>query len=762
MCATIQKPEAVNRVISETLLKIAQEGSPAEQCLALKALTNGKHSATDADTRRVLLDLTRNDDPDVRVDALCALVSRQEPDIGEHFLWSLLNDPVGDSKLAALKGLGQKDKDTAAPLLQKLLLDRCEETVAWEDEAGQWDDWLDVQKGVIAAIARLKITDCLPALLQVTRDEMGQDLWEDVLTALSQFGEAGVMELIAIGQLPNSRLRRRAAAALGRTAEPLAERALNALTQDQAAEVRLASCEALLARGADLPLARLLTDTSSELRIFALRNAQDISPAKLIDFAVRGASAEERIAALERLAETRIDHAAEEQLLQDIVPLLRRSEDPYICALIAVLARVASPAAQALLLDIQAQRTAPSVQCAVVQAFRQFPDCENVLSILAGAIAGNSQSLRLHAMATLAALAAEHGEGAASAQALLAEAAKGTLTDAENVDAAQEEVSQERAGRTDEESKSRIRIDRDGNVLEPASQIQSATDSSEHSEPKIACEHEEDSFPQSTLAAVLQGDAAQATAPEEKVELSQSDLKLLELAQSTLKKKRVRPDIAADKIRDCQLIALRLVGEQDDTTYTQLLCEQALAADAQIRFSALQSLLSRARRGVLPDPTLWQALPALVKDNHLPLRSIVVQLLAYAPKDVAEPLFTIALRTGATQERAEAIKYAPANELTQPVMQQALASRDRVVRAAAITRACAEGTGEATALLGAALLESGALGSILAKELNQLPQGVWSEAVKQQLCLRCQTQTAERTIALQILAQLEAGTAIAA
>ncbi len=131
-----------------------QSEDAVTRCLAAKALGHiGSDDAADA-----LVAALMDPDPDVRADAMEALVTCARPQDAAHIRRSLIGDPVQEVKVAALRALaGLGDRDSIA-LIRRLALDRAEDTVSWEDAAGMWDDWLVVQiapgAGNIRAVAQ--------------------------------------------------------------------------------------------------------------------------------------------------------------------------------------------------------------------------------------------------------------------------------------------------------------------------------------------------------------------------------------------------------------------------------------------------------------------------------------------------------------------------------------------------------------------------------------------------------------------------------
>ncbi|MEM9631152.1 MAG: HEAT repeat domain-containing protein [Pseudomonadota bacterium] len=771
----------LNKDVQDNLLEIARTGTPSEQCLAIETAGVWKLSSA----REVLLEATRNDDPDVRVDALQTLVALKEKGLGKDFLWSLENDPIGDSKVAAIRGLQSEDRDFVAPLLRKLVIDRCEDDVAWEDESADWDDWLDIQKEAIRAVGRLGIEEAVEDLISAATDEFGQDLWNEVLEAFAGLGRPGLLALIDAGQSQSERQRARAARALGASNDPLVIKALDALSQDTSAEVRLAALETLLERNAPIFDTRLIKDVSAQIRVFVAFKSPTVATDDLIDLAIADEDKSVKLAAIKRLTGRHPANAQVARLLDHAKAKLRSEPEDYISALVEVLGRSGTDEAFELLLEIKTRNPKPEIQRAVHTALANFERPQSVESLTDG-VTSKSQMVRLSALASLACLSGKEGAVADNAAAVLLLAAHGEL-------ASEEEEAREKEKEKDQEpekqfgararddeggSKNRIVLDREGNIIpqestedpvklsdyrKPDEEVAIEETDSDHPEASDATDPVETlqeqtaevvDFPQNTLAAILQGDAEQASFEEEKIDLSDEDLKFLELAQSTLQKKRVRPDVAPSTAADIRRIAVRLIGEQQQPVFTQALLTCCSASDNELRASALTSLLRRAERGITPSDLTWKKLLSLPPDNHPPARMTFLELLAFAPRDTAWQRLDTALSGGNDADKIAALKACARLGITPDQLGDLLNSENRSTRQAALKFACEfEDSRCAPDLIQATFRESGALGSVLAKAICSRGVCGLSNEIFSRLKDACDEGGTQRLIALQILSQ---------
>ena len=153
-----------------------QNEDAVTRCLAAKALGNlGGHIGSDV-AADALVAALMDPDPDVRADAMEALVTCARPHDAAQLRRSLIGDPVQEVKVAALRALARlRDRESIA-LIRRLALDRAEDTVNWEDTAGMWDDWLVVQIAAIEALGALGAADAIEDLLAARSDEFGQEL----------------------------------------------------------------------------------------------------------------------------------------------------------------------------------------------------------------------------------------------------------------------------------------------------------------------------------------------------------------------------------------------------------------------------------------------------------------------------------------------------------------------------------------------------------------------------------------------------------
>lgn len=245
------------------------------RCAALQAYARQEN---DPDAlRATLLDALMDPDPDLRADAMEALADiAVETDLPA-IRHSLTGDPVREVKQAAIRAMGRIGTATDKALLRGLVLSRCDDTVAWEDALGDWEEWLDIQVMAIDALGRLSDTDSIEDLFEARDDPNGQNLDTPVFDALGQMGNLGVSWLLAVVKTGNGLARKRAADTLARLAPETLVDHIDILLEQDGPALRLHAVGALTEE--DKRLAELaLHDSDPAVRRFALQKAVACDP----------------------------------------------------------------------------------------------------------------------------------------------------------------------------------------------------------------------------------------------------------------------------------------------------------------------------------------------------------------------------------------------------------------------------------------------------------------------------------------------------
>lgn len=249
------------------LLRYLESGNDVLRTGAVRAIA--ACAPGDERARKALLEALLDEDPDVRTDAMAALVSFARIEDAKKIRESLQGDPVREVKLAAIALLANLDDQASVPVLRKIVASRDEDNIAWEDETGMWDEWLDVQKAAVDALGALKDEDSIPDLLAARDDEFGQNLDTQVFRALANMNAEGLLWLLSVAKTEGGQARKRALEALGKIdLETLLDH-LEFLLGDDAPEVRRLALP-LLTPDDDRVTYVTLNDADAGVRLAAL------------------------------------------------------------------------------------------------------------------------------------------------------------------------------------------------------------------------------------------------------------------------------------------------------------------------------------------------------------------------------------------------------------------------------------------------------------------------------------------------------------
>ncbi|MEP2030514.1 MAG: hypothetical protein ABJI96_17600 [Paracoccaceae bacterium] len=183
------------------------------RCAALRAYAAW---APPERAREALLEKFLDPDPDIRADAIERLVGLATAKDATALRTSLEGDPVRESKMAAIEALSALRDETSIPILRKLVHSRSEDSVAWEDDGGDWDEWLDIQLAAIKALGHMQVADAIEDLLTARQDEFGQNIDGVVFDALREMGAPGIEILLHIKEDEGTRAARRATSVLAK------------------------------------------------------------------------------------------------------------------------------------------------------------------------------------------------------------------------------------------------------------------------------------------------------------------------------------------------------------------------------------------------------------------------------------------------------------------------------------------------------------------------------------------------------------------
>ena len=226
--------DVTNDPVSD-ILPYAASQNDVLRCLALRALA--AQGDGDPRVKSTLREALLDPDPDVRADAMGALRGLADAGDADTIRRSLQGDPVREVKEAALGILGDLQDTGSVPLLEKLAQSRSEDCVTWEDEAGTWDEWLEIQAFAVTALGHIGASQSVEALC-AAREGAGGDLDPVVFRSLAMLGEPGAAALFGIVRSEGGLGRKRALEVLSRGDPELLRQYLPQLLGDGSAAVR--------------------------------------------------------------------------------------------------------------------------------------------------------------------------------------------------------------------------------------------------------------------------------------------------------------------------------------------------------------------------------------------------------------------------------------------------------------------------------------------------------------------------------------------
>ncbi len=589
---------------AEVIGRHLRDGDALTRSLAARALGAQGVAAAPALVAALL-----DQDPDVRGDALAALVACARREDAAAIRSSFCGDPVPEVKLAALQALVRLRDPEFLPLLRRLAKDRAEDTVTWEDEAGVWDDWLDLQFAAIEALGELGLSDVIDDLLEARADEMGQELDTVVFAALARLGEGGIAALFGLLHDADARVRRRALAALRKAQPEALAPMIDILAADTDPEVRILAVACL---AADSPLLEqlLLRDDDPEVRRRSLMACAAARP-DLARAALRDPDETLRALALEQIAAAERGPAfsGDSDLAANAVAWMRSAGDSLAATSAAVLPKLDPAGAAGPLWELAGDGARPAAaRVAALRALCQAP-AAGLAESLAALLTDPARALRIAALAALADLcdrAAAPAERDAAEAALLG-AIKAALPADRIAAPDSSEVESEAslgASKVEAAGQRQIAITRDGDIVErpePAAKApEAATPEEETPEPPGGSPDEgpdegnviRGHFPRSTLEAIQA--PPEALPPAGAGDLSDSDLSYLELAQRGRRRQRVSVEGPADIAADVRLAALRIGACCGSPAVESAIAELLPAAPQALRFAAFEALARRA------------------------------------------------------------------------------------------------------------------------------------------------------------------------
>lgn len=612
--------------------------------------------AIDDDRVRVaLVDALLDEDPDVRTDAMDALVLCARRADADTLRCSLLGDPVREVKHAAIRALTRLNDIASVPIFRKLVISRADDDVAWEDDNDAWDDWLDVQIAVIEALGQLSAHEAIEDILAARDDEEGQVLDGPVFAALAAMGDKGVVWLLAIAQSEKGLGRKRALEVLADLQSDVLVGFVDLIVGDAAADVRRLALPLLLPDDPRID-ALALQDPDEGVRCETLRLFADRRP----EFAIKALSDKSELvqaAALDHLVFP-LEDALQSTLADNAIAWTRFGKEKLAVAAARILPRLAQERASEPLIELVRNTARPlEARLAAVTALAEMSDIsatERLITLL-----GNeTQQVRTVALTQLA---GRCRAGDTTAGQALAMAMDGTLLSPDRAVVVHDaETGPDLAmSKTDEAPRGHLHISRDGDIVE--------TDPDDTNDINVV-----------TLSTL---DAIQLS------RLPDAEPALAEVTpEESAPKRRHRravegPETVADDLR---FLALGIAGDAPGIAIEAAAIEAVQSKDDALRLAAYRALLKRAEADRNGAQNTGLARNGLADENPA-IRSTSAQILALSPgNSVALEAF---LEDPDALVRAVAVRHAATNEHALV----ALEDPALVVREAALAKVLAEG-----------------------------------------------------------------------
>ncbi len=585
------------------------------QCAAARALG----VLGDEDAAPALVDALLDPDPDVRADAMAALVRCARPQDAPAIRRSLQGDPAGDVKTAAVRVLGRLKDTASTELLRALAQDRCEPEVAWEE--GSWYDRLDVQVAAITALGDMGAESAVDDLVRVRADEDGQELDHVVFAALAKMPRRGVAALLDFLRDGDARVRQRALTALsgagGSGLTPLRDR----LIGDRSAGVRRLAVDCL---DADDPVlsALALKDPDPAVRAAALTRVAPVR-GDIVRSALGDPEPGVRAAAVEALA-AHVSPGDRPALAAKLEAWLRDGNARLAAACAEVLPKVSGRAALGPLRRMAADTEAlVEVRIAALKALGEVGTPEAV-DVLRAAAVDSVRQVRLAALVAAAALIRTGLE--AGARNLLIGAMCGDLrTEAFGGETATDEPVSGAAVPGPGE-RGRIAIAPEGDIV-PAKETPEVSGSSDS-----GTGAEAPPYPRSTLEAIqVTGFGAPVRSPRPPASPATA---------GRVRSRRVPVGGADDVDADIRLTAVRLAADCGANGMDEVLAETALSTESDLRAAVFEAIAQRAAAMPLA-PVLRVVLARSLGSDDARVRCAAVRGLTAAGLDHARQLIPL-------------------------------------------------------------------------------------------------------------------------
>jgi len=661
------------------LREIVDGGDDLERCLSIGVAARIKGS----EAREILIKCLHCADPDVRGDAGSALGYRHGAEASAALADNLKDDPCGENKVVYIQALQTLGASSAVKTLQVLVRGRGQDDgIFWDEDDGDWDDWLDVQRAAIKALGHLSKDEDADASIAVILDALadpdGQDLWAIGCRALARLGEPGCNALENLLVEASALNRKRIATALGSADCAGVEDIILHLLHDSDAGVRIAAVET----GGELKSGRVrhegLENTFPGVRAKTLEVFDDLDQAAIAK-ALSDIDPGVRIAACRAIGRAG-NLLPGVDLLSRAQKQLRSSSPEYLAELVAAMT-VAEPDKAAEFVEEIAnhQATKPVVRLAAIRALGKLGG-DGAVDCLAISAADKKQDIRLEAIVALGRIAKTRGASADRAASVLASAIVGEHVPAppdwkpgEDDGGSLAPKSGHRA--MEEQGEGKVQLNREG---EPVS---------EDPEPEAAQNADSDTppspMPLSTLEAII---AYQPAEPAKAggIELDSEDIAFLEMTGSRIGKRKIDPQKQVPAHIDVCRLAARIAGETGKAELVEPLAKAAVSHDTEVCETALDSLSRLASGGVDISPSAEALLQQSGAANAV-IRRRALEALGWIKTPQTGDILNQALNDPAGAVRAAALQAISISGGTLDELPAYCGDEDRRVRQAAAT-----------------------------------------------------------------------------
>ena len=625
----------------EAITRYLREGDEVMRCAAAKALG----ALADRGAAPALIEALLDEDPDVRTDAMEALVTCAGPGDAGALLRSLEGDPVKEVKIFAIKALARLDDPTAFPLIRRLARDRTEDAVAWEDDAGMWDDWLDVQITAIEALGAMQASEAIDDLLEARTDEMGQELDDVIFPAFARIEDGGMSALLGFLRDRDPRVRERAVKAIGKARPETIVPMRDILLNDAHPAIRKLAIPVV---DADSRMAADLVrrDPDASVREAAIARFASARP-DLVNDALRDPDESVRATALENLTtvpDETGDLAANLQAWMGMAGASLAAQAADI--LPDVIGADAIPALRQL---AENDDRPPEARIAALRSLGRLPS-EDVVEPLQRLATHAIRQIRAAALTSLADLAQREGPRQQGAERVIIAAIKGEIgKDLRASTVWQAEGTGDVAASKMEQGPARIAISDDGEIIE-------LDDGQANAAENVIDGH----FPTSTLDSI-QGEQRSPLSEQEAT--SSDDGAGVAPPVATTKRRRVAVDGPDDIAGDIRVIAIGLAASYAGTAIDQVLLEVIESDASDMRHIVLKAVSQRPRSATVagelvaqceetlrdPDPAIRGYAAAIVEQRSSDATRVLGPFL-----DDADPWVRAAALRSMPQDRIEA------------------------------------------------------------------------------------------------------------